>query len=337
MNKIEFGRTEERISQAGLGCMLMGSAIDYTTSFAMLDRFIDQGGNFLDTANCYAWWLGKGEFIGDESENLIGQWMKERGNRERIFLATKVGARLKHPEKIRDKGNILWDLLPGEYEGLAPEVIRKGIEGSLKRLQTDYVDLYYTHIDDRTTPLEETLEALNRLVKQGKVRYIGCSNLRTWRLERSRYISMANKWTSYIAVQQQYSYLRPKPGVDFGVTVNVDDELLDYLSANEDVTLVAYSPLLKGIYDDKKKREAYYNWQLFNNDDAQVRLETLTKIAKELGVTNNQLVLAWLLHHRPRVIPLLGASKLEQFDQNIKALDIRLTDEQISLLNNASA
>jgi len=337
MNKIEFGRTEECISQAGLGCMLMGSAIDYTTSFTMLDRFIDQGGNFLDTANCYAWWLGKGEFIGDESENLIGQWMKERGNRERIFLATKVGARLKHLEKIRDKGNILWDLLPGEYEGLASEVIRKGIEGSLKRLQTDYVDLYYTHIDDRTTPLEETLEALNRLVKQGKVRYIGCSNLRTWRLERSRYISMANKWTSYIAVQQQYSYLRPKPGVDFGVTVNVDDELLDYLSANEDVTLVAYSPLLKGIYDDKKKREAYYNWQLFNNDDAQVRLETLTKIAKELGVTNNQLVLAWLLHHRPRVIPLLGASKLEQFDQNIKALDIRLTDEQISLLNNASA
>jgi len=338
MKKVVLGRTGESVSQAGLGCMLMGTTVDKTTSFVMLDRFINQGGNFLDTANCYAWWIGKGEYVGDESENILGEWMKERKNRGKVFLATKVGARLKDPKKMRDdKGNILWDLLPGEYEYLAPETIRKSIEGSLKRLQTDYIDLYYTHIDDRTTSMEETLEVLNLLVKEGKVRYIGCSNLRTWCLERARCISAAQGWSSYIAVQQQYSYLRPKPGADFGITVNVDDELLDYLHAHEDVTLVAYSPLLKGIYDDRQKREAYYNWQLFNNDDTQVRLESLSKMAKGLGVTSNQLVLAWLLHHQPRVIPLLGASKLEQFDQNMKAIDIQLTGEQMSVLNSASS
>ncbi len=146
--------------------------------------------------------------------------------------------------------------------------------------------------------MEETLEVLNLLVKEGKVRYIGCSNFRTWCLERASVVYQRGAGvSSYIAVQQQYSYLRPKPGADFGITVNVDDELLDYLHAHEDVTLVAYSPLLKGIYGDRQKREDYYNWQLFNNDDTQVRLESLSKMAKELGVTSNQLVLAWLLHH----------------------------------------
>jgi aryl-alcohol dehydrogenase-like predicted oxidoreductase len=338
MKKIAFGRTGVSVSQAGLGCMLMGSTIDRATSFAMLDRFTDEGGDLLDTANCYAWWIGRGEFVGDESEELLAQWMKERGNRDKVFLATKVGARLKDPKRVRDEqGNQLWHLVTEEYEYLSPNTIRQAIEGSLRRLKTDYVDLYYAHIDDRTTPLEETLEALNRLVEEGKVRYIGCSNHRTWRLERARRISAAQGWASYVVVQQQYSYLRPKPGADFGVTVNVDDELLDYLRANEDVTLVAYSPLLKGIYDDRQKREAYYNWPLFDSDDTRVRLETLSKVARELGVTNNQLVLAWLLHHQPRVIPLLGASNLEQFEHNMKALDIQLTDEQMSILNGASA
>jgi len=338
MEKITFGKTGELISQAGLGCMLMGSTVDKKTSFTMLDRFMDEGGNFLDTANCYAGWIGRGEYVGNESENFLGEWMKERKNREKIFLATKVGARIKRPEKMRDgKGNVIWGLLPGEYEYLAPETIHRGIEGSLKRLQTDYIDLYYTHIDDRNTPLKETLGILNLLVKEGKVRYIGCSNIRTWRLECARCISASCGWSSYIAIQQQYSYLRPKAGADFGIAVNVDDELLDYLNTNEDVTLVAYSPLLKGIYADRKKREAYYNWRLFNNDDAQARLAALSRMSKELNVTNNQLVLAWLLHHKPRVIPLLGASNLEQFDQNMKALDIQLTGEQMSVLNNASS
>jgi aryl-alcohol dehydrogenase-like predicted oxidoreductase len=338
MKKIEFGRTGQKVSQAGLGCMLMGSAVDKETSFTMLDRYIDKGGNFLDTANCYAWWIGNGEYIGGESESMLGEWMKERKNRKEIFLATKVGARIRHPEKMRDReGNIFWDIVPSAYEYLAPATIRSSVENSLSRLRTDYIDLYYAHIDDRTTPLEETLEVFNQLVKEGKVRFIGCSNLRTWRLERARGISSKNNWAPYVAVQQQYSYLRPKPGADFGIGVNSDAELIDYLNSNKDVSLVAYSPLLKGIYNDKGKRESYYNWHLFNSDDARVRLDTLTKMAKELGVTGNQLVLAWLLHHRLQVIPLLGASNLDQFEENIRAVDIGLSDEHMSALNKASA
>lgn len=139
-----------------------------------------------------------------------------------------------------------------------------------------------------------------------------------------------------VAIQQQYSYLRPKAGADFGISVNVDDELLDYLKSNEGITLLPYSPLLKGIYDDEKKREAYYNWHFFNNDDARTRLKALTGMAKELNISNSQLVIAWLLH-QPRTIPILGFSNLDQLDHNLKALDVHLREEQMEILCRASA
>ncbi|MEW5869838.1 MAG: aldo/keto reductase [Chloroflexota bacterium] len=337
MKKIPFGTTGEMVSQYNLGCMLMGTLTDQSTSYEMLDRFVDAGGNFLDTANCYAWWLDK-ESVGDESEILLGEWMRARRNRGQIFLATKAGARLKDVRMVRDaQGEINWPLVPQAYEYLSAPAIRKAVEGSLQRLQTDTIDLYYAHIDDRATPLEETLEALNDLVIEGKVRYIACSNTRTWRLERARNISAAHGWASYVGIQQQYSYLRPKPGADFGVGVNVDDELLDYLRANEAVTLLAYSPLLKGIYESEQKRSAYYNWHLFNSDDARARLKTLSQLSIELNASNSQLVLAWLLHHSPRVIPILGARTLEQYEDCMAALNIQLTQNQISTLNMASA
>jgi aryl-alcohol dehydrogenase-like predicted oxidoreductase len=232
---------------------------------------------------------------------------------------------------------VYWERVRDEYEYLAANVIRQDIEDSLRRLQTDYIDLYYAHIDDRVTPQEETLEELNRLVEEGKVRFIACSNFRTWRLERARQISAARGWASYVAIQQQYSYLRPKPGADFGIAVNADDELLDYVRSNEEVTLIAYSPLLKGIYESEKKREAYYNWPLFNSCDAEVRLEVLSKMAQELGVSGHQLVLAWLLHQRPRIIPIMAASSVGQYEHNLVALDIRLTAEQLEILNSAIA
>jgi aryl-alcohol dehydrogenase-like predicted oxidoreductase len=338
MQKVTLGTTHESVSQFCLGCMNMGSTIDRPTSYAMLDRFLDAGGNFLDTANCYAWWNGHGEFTGDESETLLGQWMKEHGNREQVFLASKAGARIKDLKRVQDgNGSFIWELVPKEYEYLAPATIRQAIEGSLRRLQTDRLDLYYAHVDDRVTPLEETLGALNRLVEEGKVRYIGCSNYRTWRLERACGISRSNRWAGYVAVQQQYSYLRPKLGADLGVTVNGDAELLDYLSSNPDVALIAYSPLLKGIYDDARKRAAYNNWYLFDSDDTRARLETLAQISRELNASNSQIVLAWLLHHQPRAIPIVAASRMEQFEHNLGALDIELSAEQMIRLDTASA
>ncbi len=337
MQKVTLANTGEHVSQFCLGAMLMGSTIDKSTSYQMLDCFMDQGGNFIDTANCYAWWMGTGQFVGDESETLLGQWMKERGNRDKIVLATKVGARIDDLKSLRDdQGNVYWDRVPQAYEGLAAATIRRSVEGSLRRLQTDVIDLYYTHVDDRNTPLEETLGALNDLVQAGKVRYIACSNQRTWRIERGMNVSAAHGWAAYVAAQQEYSYLRPKAGANLGISAHVDDEMLDYFTANEDVTLVAYSPLLKGIYDDAEKRARYYNWPLYNTDDSRARLDVLSTMAQELGVSNSQLVLAWMLHHDPRVIPIIAASRMEQFEHNMGALNIHLTAEQMKFLTAAS-
>lgn len=338
MEKIELARTGQRIGRVALGAMLMGSTVDEKTSFAMLDRFMDLGGDYIDTANCYAWWAGRGEFVGDESELLLGRWMKARGNRDRVFLATKVGSRLTDPAAIRDaNGDVYWDRVNAAREHQTADTIKRGIEASLRRLQTDRVELYYSHLEDRSVPLEETLGALNDLVVEGKVRLLACSNYRAWRIERARAISTARGWSPFVAVQQQSSYLRPRPGADFGTAVNLDDELCDYLRANLDVALIAYSPLLKGIYDDERKRAAYYNWPLFDSDDARARLACLSEMAAELGVSNSQLVLAWLLHRNPVTVPIIAASTLEQFEHNFGALQIELTPEQVRTLDSASA
>jgi aryl-alcohol dehydrogenase-like predicted oxidoreductase len=338
MKKVQLGRTGEQVSQYCFGCMNLGTLVSKVDSFALLDRFAEAGGNFLDTANCYAWWYGTGEFAGDESELLLGEWMKKRGNRNQTFLASKVGARLKDPS-IRDAdGAPRWEMLPAEYEHLAPATIRAGIENSLRRLGTDYIDLYYAHIDDRGTPLEETVGALNELVQEGKVRYIACSNNRTWRLERARQIAQARGWAQYVAVQQQYSYLRLRPGASHHTAVNGDDELLDYLRSNPEVALLAYSPVLQGIYDNAEKREGSWLWQSsFKSKDSLARLEVLSKLASELGVTNTQLVLAWLLHHDPPVIPIIATSRMEQLEQNLAAAEMELTGEQMTVLNEAGA
>lgn len=337
MQKVPLANTGEMVSQVCLGAMLMGTRDDWETSVSILDCFMEAGGNFIDTANCYAWWVDGGR--GGESETLLGRWMQERRNRDQIFLATKVGAVIKNLDRIKDaQGNIAWDLVPEEYEYLSPATIRAGIEASLRRLQTDYVDLYYCHIDDRRTPIEDTLETLNRLVEEGKTRYIACSNFRVWRLERSRAISQARGWASYVAIQQEYSYLRPKSHVDFGIGNHVDGELKDYLKSNPDVALIAYSPLLKGIYDDPVKRQRYYNWPFYDTPDSKARLETLSNMARSLGVSNSQLVIAWILHHQqPRVIPIVAASSLAQFQHNMGALSIELTPEQMEILDQASA
>ena len=336
MKMIPFAKTGEQVSQMCLGAMIMGTTTDQATSYAMLDRFLAAGGNFIDTANCYAWWIPQGR--GGESETLLGNWMKERGNRQKVFLATKGGAALPNLGAVKDaQGNIAWEKVRDNYEYLAPAALRKALEDSLRRLQVETIDLYYVHIDDRATPMEETLEVLNNFVQEGKVRFIGCSNFRTWRLERALGISKSRGWAQYVAAQEEYSYFRPKPGTDFGIGVHTDDEQLDFLRANEDVALVAYSPLLKGIYDDAEKRERYYNWSIYNNDDSRARLKVLSEVAARLGVSNSQLVLAWLLHHQPRVIPIMAASRMEQYEHNMKALEIELSDEDMAVLNAASA
>lgn len=334
MKKINFAGSNDKISCACLGTMMMGTRINKADSFTILDDFVANGGNFLDTANCYSWWWGDAKSFGDDSENLIGDWMSQRKNRNEIFLATKFGGRLMNPEKVRDdNGEIKWDEVPSEYEGSSAKTIKSAIEGSLKRLKTDYIDLYYVHIDDRTVPLEETLFALSDLVKEGKVKHIGCSNMRTWRLSNAREISKQNSYPLFSAIQQEYSYIRPNIGADRGIGVHADSELFDYMKSNEDMTLVAYSPLLKGIYTDENKRNNYYAWGSFNNGESIERIKVIDKMSKEMGISGNELVLAWLLHQKPEIVPILGFSSIKQYKENMSALNIKLTDEQLAILN----
>jgi len=306
MKELPLGDSGASVSALCLGTMFFGTTVGETTAFAVLDRYYDAGGRFFDTANNYAVWIDQGE--GGESEALLGRWMRERGNRDDIFLATKVGG---------------W-----HDEGLGAEAIARGIEGSLERLGTDRVDLYYAHIEDRSVPQEETVGAFGELVTAGKALHIGCSNAPAWRIERARGIARAGGGAPYCCVQQRHSYLLPKPGTDLGRQLPSSPELLDYC-ADQSVGLLAYSVLLGGAYtrDDRPLPDGYAS------PEADARLAVLREVAGETGATPNQVVLAWLLRGTPPVIPLIGASSEEQLAENLGALEVGLSAEQLERLN----
>ncbi len=329
MQTTQLGHTGEQVSQLALGAMLMGTTTDEPTAHRMLDRYLDAGGSFVDTADCYAWWPAPG-YTGGESENVLGRWFAVGDRRERVFLSTKGSAWVSDPEAARGA--------PGgpTYVGAGADTLRHALDGSLRRLGTDHVDLYYVHVDDKATPLEETLEALAGLVAAGKTRYIGWSNVRTWRLERILGLCERHGWPAPVAVQQQHSYLRPIAGARF-LSI-VDDEQLDHLRDNPSVSLVAYAPMLKGIYDDAAKRDGHPAMADYLGPDSDARLAALTALADELGVRPNQLVLAWLLHQtEPTPITLIGPRTPEQLDVALSALDIKLSGEHLARLDSAGA
>lgn len=320
MRERPLGRTGTDVSALCLGCMAFGTRLDEATSFGLADRYVAAGGRFVDTANNYAFWTDGG--VGGESEALLGRWLTTRRNRPEIFLATKVGANPTEPGAGLERA-----------EGLSAPTIARAVDESLRRLGTDHVDLLYAHIDDRSTPLEETLAAFDRLVRAGKVRHVGCSNAAAWRVERARGIARANGWAAYCGVQQRHSYLRPKPGADLGVQVAADDGLLDYCRANDDVTLLAYSPLLAGAY----ARPGAPLPEGYAGPDADARLAALARVAAEVGATPNQVVLAWLTRGSPSVVPLIAASTPERLQENIDALEVVLDRRQLDELSAAGA
>jgi aryl-alcohol dehydrogenase-like predicted oxidoreductase len=314
MKTVPLANTGVRVSALCLGAMYFGTRQDETTSFRLLDQYVDAGGTFIDTANIYAHWVPGGR--GGESEALLGRWLKQRGHRDRLFIATKVGFEY-----------------PGVPRRLSPELIEDECEKSLKRLGADVIDLYYAHVDDRQTPLRETMEALDRLVMSGKVRFIGASNYRAYRMERAHALSRANGWQEFCCVQQRHTYLRPKPGASFDPQLAANEDLLDYVRARKgELALLAYSVLLGGAYTrpDRPIPDEYVG------SDSEARLAELRAVAQEVGATPNQLVLAWLLHGDPPVIPLVAASTAEQMAENLGALEVTLGAGQVARLNAAS-
>lgn len=311
MHTIQLGNTSEQVSALCLGAMYYGTTVNQQMSYQLLDQYLEAGGTFIDTANIYAWWAPGG--AGGESEVLLGNWMKERKNRATLFIASKVG--------------FGYGSVP---RGLTARLMRQECEKSLRQMQVETIDLYYAHVDDLNTPMEETLEAFTQLVKEGKVRQIGASNFRAWRLEKAHNLSQRNEWAAYCCVQQRYTYLQPRAGTNFEPQLAVNDDLQDYCKQTG-LTLLAYSPLLAGAYTRSDRPLAAQ----YLSEDNQVRLQVLRSVAEECGATPHQVILAWMMQSSPLVLPVFAASSPEQMKEDIAALDLTLSAEQMNQLNQA--
>ena len=299
-----------KVSAFALGAMTYGTTTDKKEAYNTLDMYMDMGGNFIDTSNNYAHWAG----TGDESETLLGEWFAERGCRDKVVLATKVGF---------DRH--------GEGAGLKAEQIEYWIDESLRKLNTDHIDLYYAHTDDMNTPIEETMEAFYRLVKKGKVLTLGASNFDTWRLSEANMLAEHKGYTPYTVMQQRFTYLNPKfseaPKYKFNESVN--RERMRFL-CDKNMPLVTYSCLCKGAYERPERMPAEY--------EGGERLEFIRAMAAEKGVNPSALVVAWLCNlYRcegyPTVIPLFSATSAH-LKENARGVELTLTDEELALLNS---
>ena len=300
------------VSEVCLGAMNFGTTVSKEEAYRTLDLFVDAGGNFIDTSNNYAHWQG----TGDESETLLGEWLRDRGCRDKLIIATKVGF---------DRH--------GEGAGLRREQIEYWIDESLRKLGTDYIDIYYAHTDDASTPIEETMETFDSLVRKGKVRALGNSNFDTWRAAEANMIAKEKDLTPYTMMQQQFTYLNPKFGSapKYIFNESVDRQRLRFLK-EKNIPLVAYSCLCKGAYENPARLPDSY--------EAGERLEFIRNMANERGVNPSALVIAWMvglhkLENYPRVIPLFSATTSHLSD-NLRGLDVELTVDELKIINSVN-
>ena len=298
-----------------LGTMYFGTRTDEATSFAMLDRYVEAGGRVIDTANCYAFWSSPTGH-GGQSEAVIGRWLAANpGLREQLVVATKVGA------EPLDEGGV---------EGLGAEVVEREAHRSRERLGVDTIDLYWAHVEDRRTPLDETVAALGKLVSDSVARRLGVSNHPAWRVEQARGLAASLGVEPFTALQLSTSYVEPRPGAHvpgknhrFGF---VSDETVDYLETHPDLELWVYSPLVQGSYDrgDRPFPTAY------EHPGTTARLTVLQKISSLRGVAPSQVVLAWLLARGWK--PIVGVSTLAQLDSALAAGSLQLSPEELATL-----
>jgi aryl-alcohol dehydrogenase-like predicted oxidoreductase len=316
--------TRRDVSVISLGAMLFGTRTDERTSFAILDRFVEAGGTFIDTSDNYAFWVNATQ--GGESEALLGRWRRSRGIGAEIVIATKLGARpLAAGTSYIDNA-----------EGLSAEAIRRSADESRERLGVSKIDILYAHIDDPRTPQRETVRAFGELVADGTAGLLGVSNQWAWRVERARNLAADAGVPGYELLQYSYSYLQSRtdgpsdlsPDGDLGVA---GGDLLSYVRADPALTLVAYSPLLGGRYarDDRPLEPP------FDHPGTVARLAALRAVAREADATPNQVVLAWLMGGEIPVLPLVGASSVAQISESLAAVDLELTADQRHRLDTA--
>ena len=314
MEKRRLGQSSLEVPPITFGCNVFGWTADEETSFALLDAWLDAGFNFLDTADVYSRWHPGN--TGGDSELIIGKWLKARGNRDKIVLATKLGI----------------EMAPGK-KGLSRAYMQTAVEDSLRRLQTDYIDLYQSHRDDTATQIEETLSAYGDLVKQGKVREIGASNFSAARLAESLKISTEKGLPRYQSLQPLYSLVER---AEF-------EGPLEDLCLAETVGVIGYYSLASGFLTGKYRSRADMEGRTrgprvekYLNDYGFGVIAALDEVAKRYEAKPGQIALAWLIARPSVTAPIASATNLEQLAELVEAAEIELDEDSIAKIDAAS-
>jgi aryl-alcohol dehydrogenase-like predicted oxidoreductase len=314
MQHRRLGRSDLSIAPLAFGGNVFGWSVDEKRSFELLDQFVDAGFNLIDTADVYSAWAPGNR--GGESETIIGKWLKQSGKRDRVLIATKVAKWVEH-------------------KGLAPLNIQQAVEGSLKRLQTDHIDLYQAHEDDANVPLHETLGAFARLIEQGKVRVIGASNYGADRFAEALDVSARHNLPRYESLQPEYNLM-----------VRGDyEKYLEPLVTKEQVGVINYYALASGFLSGKYRSETDLGKSAaraaavrkFLNPRGMGVLAALDDVAKTHRATPSQVALAWLMARPSITAPIASATSAEQLNDLIGAARLQLSATEIAQLDAASA
>jgi aryl-alcohol dehydrogenase-like predicted oxidoreductase len=309
---VKIGSSDLEVSRLCLGGNVFGWTADRDTSFAVLDAFAAAGGNFVDTADSY-FWRAPGN-SGGESETIIGEWMASRGNRDAVVVATKVGS---------------WP----ERKGLSAKNVAEAVHDSLRRLRTDYIDLYYAHRDDPDTAQEETADAFDALVRAGKVRAIGASNFTAERLRSALEISARDGLASYVALQPHYNLMEREEY----------ENALAPLVSSEGLACMPYYALAKGFLTGKYRPDAQVDSEraegalAYLDDRGRAVLAVLDEIAAGHEVPVAAVALAWLADQPTVTAPIASARTPEQLAALLPVLDLHLTDDELQLLAHVSS
>lgn len=316
MSKRELGRSGIQVPLLTFGGNVFGWTVDQAASFNLLDALLDHKLNFIDTADVYSSWVEGNK--GGESETIIGNWLKKSGKRDQIILATKVG-------KPMGEGKV----------GLSPRYIKEAVEASLKRLQTDYIDLYQSHDDDADTPLAETMAAFDALIKEGKVRAVGASNYSAPRLAEALKVSQENGLARYETLQPQYNLYDRK----------VYEEALEKVVTDNGLGVINFYGLAAGFLTGKyrtkadagkSKRGENVIARCLNERGLKV-LAGLDQVAEKHGAQPGQVALAWQIARPGITSPIVSATSLQQLNELAQAVTLKLDDTDIRTLNDASA
>lgn len=313
MQYVNLGRTGLKVSRLCLGMMTYGTPksrewiLDEEQSRPFIQRALEHGINFFDTSNSYSFGV---------SEEVTGRALRDFAKRDEVVIATKVFF------NYGDKPN---------QGGLSRKAIMQCIDDSLRRLQTDYVDLYQIHRYDPDTPIEETLSALHDIAKAGKARYIGASSMYAWQFAQALGKSDLHGWTRFVSMQNHYNLIYRE-----------EEREMIPLCRDEGIGIIPWSPMARGFLagnrtknksgETSRARTDAYGHELYYQESDFVVVDQVTEIAQKRGVSNSQIALAWVLHQPGITAPIIGASKMFQLDEAIKALEIKLSPEELKTL-----